>query len=255
MKKVCLWLLAPAFLLAACASGGADTMPSRTARPSANEAAVVLTFACPDYQRGDFESLAEDYEEANPGLHIQFVSADEASGMQRQGNAVISDGNEIQRLAGAADTFVWSARFTPTDWPSLLDLTPFVDDPTFPAKDFFPGTLDHFRWQGSVRGLPASVSPFLVFYDKQMFDATGVPYPEIGWHWGDLLQAASHLTTREGDEVRRYGFVDTFFAYTVLSMPQQFGVPLWDDGADPPRPLFNTSDLDLAQIEHQVVAG
>ena len=43
---------------------------------------TVITFACMDYERSQYETLVRDFEEANPGMRVQFVSADEASGIQ-----------------------------------------------------------------------------------------------------------------------------------------------------------------------------
>ncbi|MCK4449167.1 MAG: extracellular solute-binding protein, partial [Anaerolineae bacterium] len=59
----------------------------------------------------------------------------------------------------------------------------------------------------------------------------------------DFLEAAARLTEREGDEVIRYGFVDSHFYSTVLAMMHQHGVSLWDDRADPPRPLFDRPEV------------
>jgi ABC-type glycerol-3-phosphate transport system substrate-binding protein len=207
------------------------------------ENVTVITFACQDYERDRYEGLAKDFQALNPDIRVQFTSSDEASGRQQQGSAVTSDGREIERLAAAADTFVWFASFQPGDWSSFLDLTPFVDDPSFPAEDFFPGTLDHFRWQGGIYGLPATISPILVFYDKGMFDEAGVPYPRLGWTWDNLIQAAAQLTQREGDQIERYGFVDTWSHDTVLAMLHQYGVSLWDEGTDPPQPLFDAPEV------------
>jgi ABC-type glycerol-3-phosphate transport system substrate-binding protein len=116
-----------------------------------------------------------------------------------------------------------------------LDLGPYVDDPSFPVEDFFPGTLDRFRWRGGIYGLPATVLPILMLYDPGMFDEVGVPYPRIGWTWDDFMQAVAQLTLREQGEVTRYGFVDTWAYSTVQAMVHQFGVSLWDEHSDPPR--------------------
>jgi ABC-type glycerol-3-phosphate transport system substrate-binding protein len=205
---------------------------------------VTITFACMDHQRDRYEDLVTGFQKANPGVRVQIVSADEASGMQRQGSTVTSSGSEIERLAAAADTFVWFARLQSTDWPYLLNLQPFVDDASsFPADDFYPGTLDDLRWQHHLYGLPAEVLPILIFYDKDMFDEAAVAYPKIGWTWDDFLGAADRLTEREEGEVSRYGFVDSHFSNTVLAMMHQHGVPLWDDHVDPPRPLFDRPEV------------
>jgi multiple sugar transport system substrate-binding protein len=202
--------------------------------------ATVITFACMDYERSHYEQLAQDFSIDNPDIRVQFISAEQASGWQRQGSVVSSDGSEFEKLASAADTFAWFANLRPGDWSSLLDLGPFVDAPSFPRDDFYPGVLDHFRWQGAIYGLPSDINLFMIFYDKKMFDEADIPYPYIGWTWDDLIKAATQLTQREGDTVTRYGFVDNFFDDTVWAMLRQYDVPLWDEGIDPPQPLLNT---------------
>ncbi|MDY7080335.1 MAG: extracellular solute-binding protein [Chloroflexota bacterium] len=231
-RGLLLGMLTLGVLLTAC--GG--TVP--TGEP------VTITFACMDHERSQYENLVKDFQKANRDIRVQFVSADEASGMQREGNTVTTSDNEIEGLAAAADTFVWFAKLRPIEWSHLLNLQPFVDDAaSFPADDFYPGTLDDFRWQGDLYGLPAEVLPILIFYDKGMFDEAGVAYPETGWTWDDFLNAADRLTEREGDEVIRYGFVDSFHRGTMLAMIYQHGILLWDDSTDPPQPLFDRPEV------------
>jgi len=205
---------------------------------------AIITFACLDHERSQYEALVKEFEKATPSVRVRLVSADELTGTRREGNTLISSGDEFERLAAAADTFVWFTRLQPADWPYLLDLQPFVDEePSFPTDDFYPGTLDGFRWQGHLRGLPAEVLPVLIFYDKKMFDEAGIAYPQIGWTWDDFLEVAVRLTAREGEQVNRYGFVDGHFRSTVFAMLDQYGVPLWEGAVSPsvapPQPLFD----------------
>jgi ABC-type glycerol-3-phosphate transport system substrate-binding protein len=232
IKRPLLYLLAIAFLLAACA---------RNKTPAYKGDPATITFACMDYQRSVYEPLVEGFHAANPNIRVQLVSADEASGMQRQGSTVTSSGQELERLAAYADTFVWFANLRPTDHWFLLDLQPFVQDSSFPATDFYPGTLGLFRQQGGLYGLPAEITLHLIFYDKDLFDRAGVPYPRIGWTWDDFLDAASRLTEWEGDTVIRYGAAAR--VHFLLAMMQQHGVSLWDDRVDPPHPLFDTPEV------------
>jgi multiple sugar transport system substrate-binding protein len=248
-KRQSLLLLVAAMVLTACT--GKET-PVYEGEP------VTITFACMDYERFLYEPLVEDFHTTNPDIRVQLVSAEEASGMQiqQQGSTMTmtgtSDGTDVERLTSSADTFVWFAPLRPTEWSYLLDLQSFVDDaPSFPADDFYPGTLDDFRWQGRLYGLPAEVVPVLIFYDKGMFDEAGVAYPHIGWTWDDFLEAATRLTRRAGGEVSRYGFVDSDFYDTVPAMLYQHGVSLWDDRAIPPRPLFDRPEV--AEVFHRYV--
>ena len=100
IKRLDLCLLITVTLLTACAQ---NKTPPLTGKPT------TITFACMDYQRSLYKPLVEGFQATNPN------SADEASGMQRQGNTTTSDGQEMERLAAHADTFVWFVAFRPTD--------------------------------------------------------------------------------------------------------------------------------------------
>ena len=42
--------------------------------------------------------------------------------------------------------------------------------------------------------LPQNLSSLVVYYNRDLFDAAGVPYPEAGWTWAEFLDAAKALT-------------------------------------------------------------
>ena len=44
--------------------------------------------------------------------------------------------------------------------------------------------------------LPQNLSSLVVYYNRDLFDAAGVPYPEAGWTWDDFLAAAKALDDR-----------------------------------------------------------
>ncbi len=252
-QKALLVLLVATLLLTACGGKQGETAaPSPpTARPAEGGPASspqppttegereTITFACRDYQLDDFEPLVKGFEEANPDLHVQLLSASQV-GLPEPENTT---GQEIETLAAGADTFLFYVRMIPQESAFLLDLSPFVDDPAFPKADFFPNTLDTFRWQGKIYGLPATFVPWAFFYDKEVFDAAGIPYPQTGWSWDDLAQLAAQLTQRDGDRVTRYGFVDQSMPATILAMLQSRGVILWYDQSDPPQPAFDTPEV------------
>lgn len=45
-----------------------------------------------------------------------------------------------------------------------------------------------------VYGLPYDVGPWMIFYNKDMFDAAGVAYPKPGWTFDDYVTTAKALT-------------------------------------------------------------
>ncbi|MEB3298925.1 MAG: sugar ABC transporter substrate-binding protein [Candidatus Sericytochromatia bacterium] len=77
----------------------------------------------------------------------------------------------------------------------LADLGPrLVKDPAVRESDFFPQVLEAMRWKGALHGLPRDLSNLVVFYNKDLFDAAGVPYPKPGWTVADLERIAPRLT-------------------------------------------------------------
>jgi ABC-type glycerol-3-phosphate transport system substrate-binding protein len=91
----------------------------------------------------------------------------------------------------------------------LEDLSPYLEsDPEFQTTDFFPQIVDRFTVNGKLYAVPRDVAPFAcVFYNKELFDQAGIPYPTDDWTWDDLLRIARALTKKdENGRVVQYGF-------------------------------------------------
>ena len=73
--------------------------------------------------------------------------------------------------------------------------------------DFYPEAIGPFRWQGELMCIPQNVSSLVVYYNKGLFDAAGLAYPEDDWTWDDFLATAQALTQDvDGDGVTdQYG--------------------------------------------------
>ena len=61
------------------------------------------------------------------------------------------------------------------------------------------GTLDSIAIDGQTYGLPYKTSSWVVFYNKDIFDAAGVAYPSEDWTWDEYYEIAGQLTSGEGD--------------------------------------------------------
>lgn len=77
------------------------------------------------------------------------------------------------------------------------DLAPFLDQETeIKVEDYYPQVIDAMRWKKKLYGIPRDLSNLVVFYNKDLFDKAGVPYPEAGWTFDDLMRIAPRLTKR-----------------------------------------------------------
>jgi multiple sugar transport system substrate-binding protein len=205
------------------------------------EGAVTITFnpslgAIIDMQA--YRDAAQQFQEAHPDIQVEVKMPDLTGGS-------IS----MLSIAESADCFVWTAEIRGSEnQAAILGLKPFLDaDPSFTTDDFYPLLLEKFTWQGQLWGLPAGLQPYVIEYNKDLFDAAGANYPaldgstELGEFWttDDWLEVAVALTQGEGEN-KQYGFVPQYFEITdLVLLVERRGARLIDESADPPAFTFN----------------
>lgn len=223
-------------ILAACSPQPTPTVEVKPTSEASSEG-VIITFACDYAEMREFEELAQSFHQAHPDINVRIVSTEDVLSIGL-GDPWPED--SIARLASAAD--VVNRWFGPADTRSgaIMDLQPFIEaDRSFQAEDFY--TLESFQWDGGTWALPAGVEARLVFYNKDLFDRAGVPYPQAGWTLKDLLNMAGQLTVRQGDEVIQWGFADVMMHVSTFLRLQ--GAKIVDDTARPPVPSLDTPEV------------
>ncbi len=177
---------------------------------------------------GDFNDLdlwkkiCARFEEKNPGLRIrqEYITGDYAQKLQLQ---LISN--------TAADLILMDDE----NYPGyavrnyLEDLRPRFeqDKAELRGDDFLPTSLDSFTYDGFFGGMPWGGFPVLVFYNKDLFDAAGVPYPSPDWTWDDFRAVARALTK----DTNKDGVNDQFGA-AVSSSFLDLEPLVWSYGGD-----------------------
>lgn len=104
---------------------------------------------------------------------------------------------------GTAPDLVWLAQEYVVPYAArgaLMDLTDRLKNDTRPTAnldDYFPLVLEHAMYNGRVYGLPWIGQPVIVYYNKDLFDQKGIPYPTDDWTWEDFRELAKQLTDKE----------------------------------------------------------
>jgi len=118
----------------------------------------------------------------------------------------------------------------------IRSLDPWIEnDKTYDAPDFYPGTAALLSGDGKTWGVPAGIDPWVLFYNKDLFDKAGVAYPAAGWTWEDFLQAAQKTTN---PDTSIYGFVTCNIVDPALLI-YQHGGSLVDNLDNPTRATFD----------------
>lgn len=201
---------------------------------------IILTFATTSWEQNLYESRLEAFYEQYPHITIEFISIDEIFG-DRPRELPLPEGEQqespVLTLARRADVISWYIYQADTPDGALLDLASFMaNDESLTAADFYPGLLDQYAWDGGVWGVPTLASYGMIFYNKDIFDAAGVAYPQAGWTWDDMLVIAQALTKGSGLDTQ-YGFANQSIGVDVM-LQSQVG-PIFDYDNDVPTARFN----------------
>ena len=144
-----------------------------------------------------------DWQEAHPQIKVVFEHTPYTG----------YDSKILTRIAGGAapDIIATEVNYFVTFASKnvLENLNPYLaKDLDFPLQDFFPQIIDRFKVGTNLYAIPRDVAPFAcVFYNKELFDQAGLPYPKDDWTWDDRLRIARALTKKdESGRTTQYGF-------------------------------------------------
>ncbi len=76
----------------------------------------------------------------------------------------------------------------------LLDLRTFAPRVGLDLSAFYPNVLGIFARGDAVYAFPKGFSPVVYYYNRTLFDAAGLPYPQDGWTWEEFIATARALT-------------------------------------------------------------
>lgn len=219
-------LVALAVLLGACSQAG-DPAATRTppdgtgptpvaaaatpAEPGPDAAApsdpVTITFGAQSYLRPAYEPLIEQFNQQNPGVHVQFVSIDAA---YQVGGGTFDLGAQVRQIVSMADVVsLYVLRKEDIAAGYVADLQPLIDaDATFDRADFYPNMLEQYQLDAGLYMIPRSRRMPLLSYNKRLWQRSGLPTPRPDWTYADMLAAAERLVEKRGDTIAVYGMAD-----------------------------------------------
>ncbi len=136
--------------------------------------------------------IAKEFNESHDDIQIEFITVPYEEHTTKFSTMLAGDmAPDIVMPIGVMGT----AEFQ-DEW---LDLKPYVERDNYDMSDFYGPALDLQYVKGKLIGLPLGVYPSAVYYNEDMFDAAGVPYPphEFGtpdWTYDKLVEIAQKLT-------------------------------------------------------------
>lgn len=215
MKKFLYVLVIASLMLAACAT--ANT-------PATNKAPIEISMM----MWGDpaeldvWNQIVADFHQVNQNITVNVEVSDWDSYWTKL-KTLLSAGTPPDVFAMDAPLYL--------DYQNrgvLLNLQPYLDKNPDMLKGLYPQTLEAYKTADGMFGLPRDFQTIVLFYNKDMFDAAGQPYPTANWTYNDLRTAAKALTKVGSDgKVTQYGFYSDLWDMELI-----WSEAIWAYGGD-----------------------
>lgn len=217
-RRFTAWFMAASMALSLTACGGGadsaqDSAADKTSAQSGAEEAseqkgtgepVTIKFANYALLEQGYEEfwsgVKAGFEEKYPNITVEYVTAP-------YGEMV----NQVINMAGGGDKV--DMVFGEIDWVPTLEnaglTVPVTDvlDEEYLA-DFYPSVMESFKIDGAPYGLPMYISPFVLYYNKDLFEQAGLDPNTPPKTYDEMLSYAeklSKLTDANGNKVYAFG--------------------------------------------------
>ncbi len=256
---------------------GCTIFMRETAGIPADKSVITLVRGGYKRDREEWRELKSAFEARQPDKFVNIIQTN----LERKADTMIAAGVPPDVVFVGVDRYEYYV-----ESEALLDLMPLIEADADLRRlllgdaehepDFYPQMLKPFIREHDGRKqlfvLPIDYTPFIIFYNKDLFDRYRVPYPDEDWDWAGLRSRALALTRdaagRRPDQpgfdrgsIVTYGFQYASWQHGVETFIRQNGGKLVsDDGlrvvAEDPRTVEALQFLfDLKYTDHVTPAA
>jgi multiple sugar transport system substrate-binding protein len=161
-----------------------------SAASSSSGAVQVMLFGDPE-ELAAYRTLLDAYHKQSGDKRVELVEASDRADLIARLSTSIAGGEP-------PDVFLMNYRyygqFAAKNAIMPLDERLGTGQDQLDATELYPKALEAFQWQGKQLCLPQNVSSLVVYYNRALFQRFGVPEPQPGWTWNDLITTAQAMT-------------------------------------------------------------
>ena len=163
---------------------------------SANEVTIALVS---NSQMTDAQKLSSEFEKANPGTKLKFISLSE-----NQARAKITMSTA---MGGSQFDVVMISNFETPQWAKdgwLMNLSDYAKNtPGYDENDFIPSLRNSLSYQGNMYSVPFYGESSFLMYRKDMFEKAGIKVnqdPNYQPKWDEVAQWAETIKEKNGTD-------------------------------------------------------
>lgn len=152
--------------------------------------------------------------EKNPDIKVEVVNIPDTNYSQKLNTMVATDTAPDVMLVWECDLPVFA------NGGKLVPLGDYMaQSASFRDKTLIPAVRSIQNVSGGATyGLPWCYASEILYYNRDMFDAKGIPYPDETWTWDDFVDAARRLTVVKNGVTTQWGADDITFKGIWYSM-------------------------------------
>ncbi|WP_282941399.1 extracellular solute-binding protein [Paenibacillus sp. RC67] len=211
-------------VVTACSSGtdSAATAPKEAPAVKDSKEPVELVV----YNASNSTATAEAFMDSDigkeikakfPQVTIKFI----ATGKGTTPNELIVSGQAVDLVLCSVFSFPSLA-----DTQLLFDMSELIKKNRYDLNRLGPNTVEFQKqFGGGIYGFPVSSAPTALFYNKDIFDKFGVPYPKDGMTWDETYELAKKMTRTDAGTTY-YGFATRYpFMYNTNQLSLSYYNP------------------------------
>lgn len=145
-----------------------------------------------------WQAVADAYEEANPNVTIELIDIASAE-YQDVVNVMLSGGDDVDIIT-VKDIPGYSAMLTRGQ---IIPLNDYIEAAGIDLS-LYSGAAEELTYEDALYALPFRSDIWILYYNKAIFDAAGLPYPTNDMTWEEFDALARQLASGEGAD-RVYG--------------------------------------------------
>jgi len=226
VKRIFGIVLSATLLLAGCGaktnqgtSTDSEEKQTTTAQSTQKEeqADIVLNVAMWDYTSLDYHGkLVEAFEVANPGVTVNVIEAP-ADDYSDKVSVMLAGDNDVD-VVFIRDTASYTSMISKEQLMSIDSL--IIENQV--DLSAYGGMVEQYAVEGQVYGLPYRKDIWMLFYNKDIFDAAGIEYPSERMNLEEYRELATKLTSGDGNE-KVYGALNNKWTQSVSNLAMQTG--------------------------------
>jgi len=162
------------------------------------------------------DRIKADFEAKYPQYELEYVDLGSTDYLVRL-DTMVAAGERVD-MALAMDSVEYTKRAREGMFEPIGS---YLTEDGFDLYDGFGEGIKASFVGDEIYGLPYTKGGFYVFYNKNMFDAAGVPYPTDDWTWEEFEETAKKLTKGSGANKVYGANIHLTWGYDIDTLPAQ----------------------------------